>query len=618
MTDYVGDPQDNQFEISGDGNSNVDGGAGYDILTIDYSGMDSPQADVENGVIYAYPLIPAGPGFTWDFDNPLVTRFTNIEKLILNLSTGMAISVAPTDIETVIMGGFGGRLTLNLAGTVQGVTLDLSSDEDVKTVGTLSFSGFSTFGFVGGAGNDVVTGGTAMDFLNGGGGDDILDGGGGWDFLSGAQGNDIYILRESTYSPDVSEEADSGIDEVRTYRYQQYLSDNVENLVGLSVDGHDLHGNDLGNRITGGAGGDTIWGGDGNDVIEGGLGSDQLHGESGMDTLSYERAGAAVTVSLAAGTGQFALAGSGSDSVDGFENIRGSAYDDVLTGDNGANILSGLDGADRMTGLGGDDQYWVDSKADRVIEAAGGGYDQVFANVDYVLADQVEALTLIGRTNIDATGNALDNILTGNSGNNRLVGGSGQDVMIGGAGDDIYHVNSGGDRVIEVAGGGTDLIVSSISIDLTGMAVENVRLVGSRKLDLTGNDLANMLSGNAGDNILRGYDGHDVLTGGAGRDIFGFDLPPGVGNVDRITDFSVADDSIHLRQSGFGAISKGILDADAFHLGSVAGDAQDRILYDGASGAIFYDADGSGAGAAVLFAQVTPGLTLTYADFTIV
>ena len=122
---------------------------------------------------------------------------------------------------------------------------------------------------------------------------------------------------------------------------------------------------------TGGAGNDQLWdfenvigsafadvltGNDGNNVLAGLAGDDILSGGAGMDTAGYEQAAAGVQVSLLAG---LATGGAGNDTLSEFENIRGSAYADMLTGDNGSNALSGLAGADQMIGLGGDDEYWV-------------------------------------------------------------------------------------------------------------------------------------------------------------------------------------------------------------------------------------------------------------------
>ena len=61
--------------------------------------------------------------------------------------------------------------------------------------------------------------------------------------------------------------------------------------------------------------------------------------------------------------------------------------------------------------------------------------------------------------------------------------------------------------------------------------------------------------------------------------------------------------------------SSGTLDAAAFHAGTAAADANDRIIYNSATGEIFYDSDGTGAAAQVLFATVTAGTNLTAANF---
>ncbi|MBA3527225.1 MAG: calcium-binding protein, partial [Sphingomonas sp.] len=124
------------------------------------------------------------------------------------------------------------------------------------------------------------------------------------------------------------------------------------------------------------------------------------------------------------------------------------------------------------------------------------------------------------------------------------------------------------------------------------------------------------LSGGDGNDMLYGGLGNDRLTGGAGEDgfVFNSELDQRT-NVDRITDFSVADDTIYLSRSVFNESLAGPLASGAFHEGTAAADADDRIIYDSATGNIYYDADGSGAGASVLFAQVTAGTALTNVDF---
>ena len=90
-------------------------------------------------------------------------------------------------------------------------------------------------------------------------------------------------------------------------------------------------------------------------------------------------------------------------------------------------------------------------------------------------------------------------------------------------------------------------------------------------------------------------------------------------NVDTITDFDVANDTIHLEGSIFTTLpATGAISADAFHIGAAAADAEDRIIYDSATGDLFFDSDGSGAGGSVRFADLATGLALTNADFLMI
>jgi hypothetical protein len=114
----------------------------------------------------------------------------------------------------------------------------------------------------------------------------------------------------------------------------------------------------------------------------------------------------------------------------------------------------------------------------------------------------------------------------GLDGNDYLNGGLGADTMDGGAGNDYYIVDNAGDVVIEVAGGGTDTVNSSLNYSLFGTELENLTLSGAVAINATGNDYANSLTGNAADNVLIGGLGNDVLNGGLGADT----MTGGLGN----------------------------------------------------------------------------------------
>jgi len=224
---------------------------------------------------------------------------------------------------------------------------------------------------------------------------------------------------------------------------------------------------------------------------------------------------------------------------------------------------------------------------------------------------------------INLTGNELDNVLRGNNGANVVVGGGGRDVMVGYAGNDVYLVDSANDGVFDFAGEGFDVVYTRSDYALGASSEVEIlsteHWAGTAAIDLYGNGFTNTLQGNAGANLLNGGGGNDYLYGFGGDDRFAFTTALNAStNVDVLADFDPADDMILLGQSVFSALPAGALAAGAFTVGSAATAADHRIVYNSDAGALYYDADGSGAGAAVLFAYVAPGLEdLSHLNFQV-
>lgn len=218
-------------------------------------------------------------------------------------------------------------------------------------------------------------------------------------------------------------------------------------------------------------------------------------------------------------------------------------------------------------------------------------------------------------------------MITGNAGVNVLNdGGSGAaDTLRGLAGDDVYRIFNSGDIIDETAGNGTvDRIQTTVSFALA--ADDNIEIMttlvstGVVAINLSGNALNQTIIGNAGANSINGGAGIDTLTGGLGADRFVFTSPTLATNIDRITDFNVAADTIVLENLVFPGLPAGGLALAAFaaNLTGFATDALDRIIYETDTGRLFCDFDGTSAGARFQFAVLAPGLALSQFDFLVV
>jgi len=184
-----------------------------------------------------------------------------------------------------------------------------------------------------------------------------------------------------------------------------------------------------------------------------------------------------------------------------------------------------------------------------------------------------------------------------------------------------YVVDDFATLVIEPQGGvGVDVVASAVSYTLAGGSeIEVLRTTrnGSAAIDLTGNQFGQEIVGNYGPNILDGKGGNDVLWGRGGRDVFLFssDLD---GSINSIMDFNALYDTIALDHAIFGG-APGALPLERFTWGPAASTSDHRIIFDGFTGALYYDPDGSEPGAAIPLATLEgPNLNLAASDFLIV
>ncbi|MCE6980550.1 matrixin family metalloprotease, partial [Pseudomonas frederiksbergensis] len=344
----------------------------------------------------------------------------------------------------------------------------------------------------------------------------------------------------------------------------------IENAIGSAFDDI-LIGNALDNTLRGGAGLDTLIGGAGNDIYNldqaGELALLQENANEGQDVLN-------ITYAATAQTNVVDLSQSSLQNVEnilltgaGAFTIIGNNLNNVMLGNADNNVLNGGLGADTMTGGAGNDIYIVDNILDVVTETStlASEIDNVQASASFSLGTNVENLTLTGSANINAYGNAQNNVLIGNTGNNALVGGAGLDTLIGGAGNDTYNLDQAGELTLlqESANEGQDALNISYAataqtnvVDLSQSSlqnIENVLLTGAGAFTIIGNDLNNIMIGNAASNTLQGGVGNDQLDGGAGTDT----LSGGIGD-DTFTVDNVDDTVIELTDEGRDLINSSV------------------------------------------------------------
>ena len=626
----------------GQGSDSLSGGAGFDWIAYD---LESLYGGGSTGALVDFSAGSVTDTFgTIDiFDGVEAVRATEFADTLRG-GAGLSVVYQGLDGADSIIGAAGGLDILDyggdlaaggaagivanlLAGTVRDgfgqIDIVSSIDEVRGTLFADQFqAGAAAVTFRAGAGNDSLWGGAGDDTLAGEAGDDLIAGGGGADLIDGGAGTDTADYSASPGAVQIALGATGTGGDAEGDALTA-----VENLIGssfgdlLAGDGWDnmLDGGGGDDRLLGGAGADTLLGGAANDTLVGGAGADLIDGGAGIDTADYAASGAAVLVTL----GAIGIGGDADgDALSDIENLIGSGYDDNLRGNAAANLFLGGAGNDTLFGAMGNDT--LDGGLGNDLIQGGAGRDTVAfggslaVRVDLRLGgpqDTGQGVdTIINIENI-TTGSGAD-WLVGNAGGNLLQGGSGNDTISGLEGNDTLVGELG--RDVLNGGLGADVMYGGFGYDLLNGGYGYDSMAGGPGNDtLNGGPGADLMDGGIGHDRLNGGLDLDTMTGGLGQDTFIFNVAPGAANADLITDFSVPDDVIWLENAVFTGLATGTLAASAFvaNLSGLAEDSADRIIYETDTGRLYFDPDGTGGAAPLLFATLSSGLALTSADF---
>ena len=462
-----------------------------------------------------------------------------------------------------------------------------------------------------------LTGSVGDNVLTGNSGDNVLDGSRGSDRIDGGDGNDTVSYKSASFGYGVTVDLRLG----RQAEYSDGFND-TDTLISIE----NVIGSNNSDTLTGNAGANRLLGGTGDDILDGGGGNDLLVGFDGIDTVSYASAATAVRVDLIGARG---TAGSEVDELYGIENVIGSRFDDTIIGLASSTSLDGGAGNDRIISGGGNGQLSGGAGNDFV--QGGAGDDRMYGGdgidtVSYATA----AGAVTARLGADSAymGAGYDTIsgfenLTGSAFADTLTGDSGSNTIDGGAGDDTLMGVDGGGADVLIGGAGIDTVdyssaTSGVTVDLGIAGAQNTGGGGVDTLSglevVAGTDYADRLTGSAGNDLLAGGEGSDSLTGREGADVF---LLTSYASVTTITDFAHAVDKIFF-PGALAGLTPGTLADGMFRNGTVAQDADDRVLYDQDSGALSFDVDGVGGYDAFQVAVIGNHATLSASDFIVI
>lgn len=357
-------------------------------------------------------------------------------------------------------------------------------------------------------GNDTLAGTSGADTIDGLAGNDSIDGVGGNDTLLGNTGDDWLLGASGNDSLDGGAGYDAAAYNVTTDSSKPLTGNGVTvNLkTGVATDNwgdqdtlvgiESVYGSSLNDTLIGGNPANGQYTTDGWELFRGYGGDDFIDGGTGWDVADYTGAPQAVVVTLG-GTGQGTASDGygGTDTLVSIEDVRGSSYDDTLTGSDSGEYESfrGAAGNDVIDGKGGTDRADYSSTSVGVVADLVAGTVQVGSSTDTL------------RNIEDLRGSNYADTLRGDDGSNVFEGLLGDDLIDGRGGQDAvrYDRATGAVNVNLQTGQatgahGTDTLIS----------IEAVR----------GSNYADVLVGDTNSNRFYGLGGDDQVDGGSGLD----------------------------------------------------------------------------------------------------